>query len=463
LFFESNLKKEEITFMKSFQIRTCLWIIVVLFVFAASPIFARDREDSIEKQVQNARGLINKGQYSEAEKLCTKIIQQDPKNVKAYSLRGYANDKLGKRENAVLDYSRAIDIDPGRAVDYNNRGATYGDLGKYDLAKSDLDKAIELDPKLATAYYNRAKIDEKTNQTDLALNDYRTAAELGDVRAQKYLETKRSNLAFARKQVGAGVSGFSFSAGYNGAQLNYSETNPNGGGVLDKDTGWLNGATVEAKYDGVQFPFFVRANFDYLTSSSATYDGGIQNPVTQNVKPLTTSISETIYKTEFNVGYKVWNPEHFTLAPYLGIGYRDWERGQDALPIYKESYTWWYGTIGANLAYRVTDRVLVGLDAALLVPFNPQMQTSIASRIDTKTFNLESQIGYRIQVPVSYDIYKGKEYKISTFLTPYYEWWNVGKSSVETVTQGGVPVGNFLEPTNNTDLYGFKIGLGVNF
>ena len=178
--------------MRSFQIRTCLWLIVVLFVFAASPIFAGDREDSIEKQVQNARDLVNKGQYSEAEKLCTKIIQQDQKNVKAYSLRGYANDKLGKRENAVRDYSMSIDLDPGRAVDYNNRGATYGDLGKYDLAKADLNKAIELDPKLATAYYNRAKIYEKTNQKELALNDYRTAAELGDVRAQKYLEPKRA-------------------------------------------------------------------------------------------------------------------------------------------------------------------------------------------------------------------------------------------------------------------------------
>ncbi len=269
-----------------------------------------------------------------------------------------------------------------------------------------------------------------------------------------------SNFAFAGQQVGAGVNGFSFSAGYNGSQLHYSETNPINGGVLDKDTGWLNGATLEARYDGAisQVPFFVRANFDYLTSNSATYTGAIQNG-----QPLTLATPETIYKTEFNLGYKIWNPDHFTLAPYLGVGYRVWERGQDAFPNYKESYTWWYGTIGANLAYRPVDRVLVGLDAALLLPFNPQMKTNIDNTIDTTTFNLGSRIGYRVQVPVSYDIYRGKEYNILTFLTPYYERWNVGGSPAVTLTQGGVPAGVSLEPTSQTDLYGLKVGLGVNF
>jgi hypothetical protein len=265
-----------------------------------------------------------------------------------------------------------------------------------------------------------------------------------------------SNFAFSGKQAGSGESGFSFSAGYNGKQLNYSETDPTSGGVLDKDTGWLNGATVEARYDSAII--FVRANFDYLTSNSATYTGALQNGTS-----LTMATPEAIYKTEFNVGYKIWNPEHVTLAPYLGIGYRDWERGQNVLPNYTESYTWWYGTIGANLTYRVADRVLVGLDAALLLPFSLQMKTNISNTVNTATFDLGSQIGYRVQVPMSYDIYRRKEYKILTFLTPYYERWNVGRSPVVTLTSDGVSAGAFIEPTSHTDLYGVKVGLRVIF
>jgi hypothetical protein len=52
---------------------------------------------------------------------------------------------------------------------------------------------------------------------------------------------------------------------------------------------------------------------------------------------------------------------------------------------------------------------------------------------------------------------------ILTFLTPYYERWNVGGSPAVTLNQGGVPAGVFLEPTSQTDLYGLKVGLGVNF
>jgi len=268
----------------------------------------------------------------------------------------------------------------------------------------------------------------------------------------------RISCADLGQQAGADVRGFSFSAGYNGAYLYYRETNPTTGGFLDKDTGWLNGATVEARYDA-QVPFFVRANFDYLRSNSATYTGALQNGT-----PLTMKTPETIYKTELNWGYKIWNPGHFTLAPYLGIGFRDWERGRDVLPDYTEHYIWGYGTIGANLAYRVADRLLVGLDAALLLPFCPQMKTNIDHLFDTATFHLEIRPGYRFQVPVSYDIYKGEGYRIFTFLTPYYERWNVGRSPWVTLTLGGVPTGFVaLEPSSHTDLYGVKVGLGVNF
>ncbi len=271
-----------------------------------------------------------------------------------------------------------------------------------------------------------------------------------------------SNFALADQQqvAGSGQSGFSVSAGYNGAQLNYKEIDPNARGVLDKDTGWQNGATVEGRYDGevLKVPFFMRANFDYLGSGSTRYNGALQNGTT-----LIMTTSENIYKTEFNAGFKVWNPMSFTLAPYLGIGYRDWERGKDVLPDYKESYTWWYGVAGANLAYRATGRLLLGLDAALLLPISPEMQTNVAGLYDTATFHIRSRAGYRVQLPASYDVYKDEKYKIFTFLTPYYERWNVGQSPVVTLTRGGNPVATGIEPTSHADLYGVKVGVGINF
>jgi hypothetical protein len=266
--------------------------------------------------------------------------------------------------------------------------------------------------------------------------------------------------AGAEQPVGAGVSGFSLSVGYNGAELNYREIDPISGGILDKDTGWLTGATIEARYDGTisDVPFFVRANFDYSTSKSATYTGSYQNGT-----PLTMVTPETIYKGEFNLGYKLPSVWHCTLAMYVGIGYRDWERGQDVLPDYTEHYTWGYGSVGANFNYRVVDQLLVGFDAALLVPFDAHVKTDIDHLVDTATFPLQTRLGYRFQVPVSFDIIKIKGFKLFTFVTPYYERWNVGQSPWVLLTIGGVPVGYAMEPSSHTDFYGVKAGFGINF
>ncbi len=262
---------------------------------------------------------------------------------------------------------------------------------------------------------------------------------------------------------GAGENGFKFSLGYNGAYMRYAEIERNNGveGVFDKDIGWLNGLNAELRYDrATTYPLFARVDFDYLNSGHAKYVGALSDGT-----PYDATTPETFYKTEFNFGYKVWNPAHFSLAPYLGVGYRDWVRGQDVLPDYKETYTWWYGTFGVEAKYRVTKHLLAGVDAALFLPFNQEMKTSIAHIIDTATFHIRSRPGWRVEVPLSYDIYTTgtRRFKAFVFLTPYYEHWNIGQSQTIVLTQDGTPVGAALEPTSHTNLYGTRAGIGVNF
>lgn len=281
--------------------------------------------------------------------------------------------------------------------------------------------------------------------------------------------------AFAQGQAGgAGEEGVKFSLGYNGAYLHYEEINPSNdprfGEVLDKDTGWLNGMTTELRYDNsVSLPFFARFDFDWLTSNHAKYTGALQNGT-----PLTMTTPESIYKGELNLGYKIWNPANFSLAPYLGVGYRSWVRGQDTLPDYQEIYSWWYGAAGIEAKFRA-GRLLAGVDAAALWPFSPTMKTNIAGMTDQAAFTLKSRLGYGVQVPVSYDISVNKDvsgrdvseptqqYKFFVFMTPYYQRWNVGKSGTVILTSGQVPVASALEPTSHTNLYGVKAGLGVSY
>ena len=55
-------------------------------------------------------------------------------------------------DEAIVQYTKAIELDPELAEAYNNRGIAYGQKGESDNAIADFDKVIELDPERVEAY-----------------------------------------------------------------------------------------------------------------------------------------------------------------------------------------------------------------------------------------------------------------------------------------------------------------------
>ena len=68
-----------------------------------------------------------------------------------------AYHRMGQFDNAVSDYSKAIEISPSLAVAYQNRGSAYYQKGQIDAAMPDYNKAIELNPGFSTAYQDRGE------------------------------------------------------------------------------------------------------------------------------------------------------------------------------------------------------------------------------------------------------------------------------------------------------------------
>ena len=54
--------------------------------------------------------------------------------------------EMGRYEEALADFSRAIELDPGNAWAIAVRGETYREMERYEEALADLNRAIELDP-----------------------------------------------------------------------------------------------------------------------------------------------------------------------------------------------------------------------------------------------------------------------------------------------------------------------------
>ncbi len=96
------------------------------------------------------------GNYEDAIQDFSNAIDIAPHFADAYNSRGRALGRMGKHEQAIGDFTQTISLDPGNANVYADRGVAYGSLGQHAQAISDFTYAITLNPNFAGAYYNRA-------------------------------------------------------------------------------------------------------------------------------------------------------------------------------------------------------------------------------------------------------------------------------------------------------------------
>jgi Zn-dependent protease len=104
-------------------------------------------------------------------------IRVDPKDAKAYCSRGWANKMIGRNEEAVADYTKAIGLGENTSSAYYYRGCAYERLGEYEPAIADLTQTIKIDPKQATALCERGNCYAATGKKDLARADLQRALE----------------------------------------------------------------------------------------------------------------------------------------------------------------------------------------------------------------------------------------------------------------------------------------------
>jgi len=171
----------------SFIIVTCLFMILS----TGLPCAAEDAKTYFDRGLANAE----KGLYDQAIKDFTEALQRDPKFAAAYANRGVAYGKKKLSDKAIADLTQALKLDPNDATTYSNRGNAFADKGNHDQAIADYSKAIELKPTYGTPYRNRATSYYHKKQYDKAWNDVRHAEALGVKNHPEFLEAlkKASN------------------------------------------------------------------------------------------------------------------------------------------------------------------------------------------------------------------------------------------------------------------------------
>ena len=108
----------------------------------------------------------------------TNAIELDPEYADAYNHRGISHFSNGDIDNAISDYTKAIELDQEFTEAYKDRATAYFGNGDFDKAITDYTKAIQLDPDDTNIYNYRGLAHFRNSEIDKAIDDFSRAIQL---------------------------------------------------------------------------------------------------------------------------------------------------------------------------------------------------------------------------------------------------------------------------------------------
>jgi len=113
-------------------------------------------------------------------------LKYAPDAQRMYNNLGKLLQEEGKTKEALLNYSKAIELNSTDYLAYNNRGSLYGAQGRYQEAVDDLTKAIRLKVNYAPAYDNLGHVYDAAGDRAQAIAQYSKSIELNPNYALAY-------------------------------------------------------------------------------------------------------------------------------------------------------------------------------------------------------------------------------------------------------------------------------------
>jgi tetratricopeptide (TPR) repeat protein len=166
---------------------------------------------------QNAKKIFKAGsefvdnmKYEEAIVQFTSAINLEPSNAEYYYVRGLAFEKLGKYNEAFADYQKANVFKPKDVDPIISMGRVCNLMKKYDAALVLLNKASGLDKRNATIYPEKVITLTGLEKYDLALKASDTALLIKDTPMDYYyrgiIYVKLNNDIFGKKELEKSIS-----------------------------------------------------------------------------------------------------------------------------------------------------------------------------------------------------------------------------------------------------------------
>ncbi len=169
-----------------------LWREVGVLAGVAEKALAKNPANRFEATQDFAAALtaINISAVSDSPEAETFTLQDS----RAYNKRGLAHINMRNFEQAIYDYTKAIELDRHYAEAYNNRSAAHLMMENYARAVLDCNWTLELAPHFVAAYINLGIAHTGLRDYTQALTDYRKAMELDPENLYAYYNRGNTHL-----------------------------------------------------------------------------------------------------------------------------------------------------------------------------------------------------------------------------------------------------------------------------
>lgn len=124
------------------------------------------------------------------------MLQIDPKNVKAFCLRGLTLGKLGDPQLAIKDLNQATWLEPENLEVRISRGKIRLEIGDAQGAIADFNQLLREYPSMAEIYSDRAKAHLKLKDYRTAIEDFSRSLSLNNNSPQLYCDRAESRYDF---------------------------------------------------------------------------------------------------------------------------------------------------------------------------------------------------------------------------------------------------------------------------
>ena len=133
------------------------------------------QQEPLQEKIQSAIALFSGGQIQEALVDIETLIKDYPYQPLPFNISGAFYKEIGKLDEAVKRFEKALSIKPDYAQAHNNLGVTLKDLGQLDSSIKSLKKALAIEPDYAQAHNNLGVTLQELSQLDAAVKSYEKA------------------------------------------------------------------------------------------------------------------------------------------------------------------------------------------------------------------------------------------------------------------------------------------------